>query len=180
MKHLKKFNESDGSMLTKPGFAEKRMAQQKEYESKYTISIPVPVSAYELLKNKGVADDKIVAAYTEYVKHSLGLTYGTDLEEFRTWCEKSDNLVDFQEEYLEEPNFKQDKDSWWDENYQRLINACDEIQYEDWKVLIKHRGDFEGVYNSTSKHRAIYLLNTYSIEELEGIISDYTFEDDEE
>jgi CRP-like cAMP-binding protein len=95
MKHLKRFNEND-DFQTKPGFVERRLAQQKEYESKYVVSFPVPVSAYELLKKNGVSDENIVAAYTEYVKHSLGLTYGTDLEEFRTWCEESDNLVDFQ------------------------------------------------------------------------------------
>lgn len=82
---------------TKPGFVERRMRQQKQYESKYTISLAVPVSAYELLKNNGVPDKNIVAAYTEYVKHSLGITYGTDLDEFRAWCDESDNLVEFQD-----------------------------------------------------------------------------------
>lgn len=116
MKHLKKFNEGGdyndcrlchgegrepycpicgkqldyGSEIqTKPGFVEKRLSQQKEYESKYTISLPVPVSAYELLKNKGVSDDNIVRAYTEYVNHSLGLnTHTVGVDEFRVWCEE--------------------------------------------------------------------------------------------
>jgi hypothetical protein len=82
---------------TKPGFVEKRMKQQKEYESKFTISMSVPVSAYELLTNSGVPDENIVRAYTEYVKHSLGLnTHTAGVDEFRVWCEESDNLVDFQ------------------------------------------------------------------------------------
>ena len=46
MKHLKRFNEEIGN------------------ESKYTISMSVPVSAYELLKKSGVPDESIVAAYT--------------------------------------------------------------------------------------------------------------------
>jgi len=99
MKHLKRFNEND-DFQTKPGFVERRLSQQKEYESKFTISMPVPVSAYELLKNSGVPESNIVAAYTEYVKHSLGLhTHTTGVDEFRVWCEESDNLVDFQEDF---------------------------------------------------------------------------------
>jgi hypothetical protein len=90
-----KFNESD-DFPTKPGFVERRLALQKEYESKYRVSFPIPTNAYSLLKNSGVADDKIVEAYQQYVNHALGLTYGTDLEEFRNWCNESDNLVDFQ------------------------------------------------------------------------------------
>ena len=87
---------SNDDFPTKPGFVERRMRQQKEFESKYQVSFPVPVSAYELLKSKGVSDSKIVEAYQQYVNHALGLTYGTDLEEFRAWCNESDNLVDFQ------------------------------------------------------------------------------------
>jgi hypothetical protein len=68
------------------------------------------------------------------------------------------------------------KKMWWDKNYQRLIDL--DIPYEDWKILIKHETDFEGVYNSTAKHRALYLLNTYSIDELEDLINDYSFEED--
>jgi hypothetical protein len=94
MKHLKKFNEND-DFQTKPGFVERRMKQQKEYETKYTISLPVPVSAYELLKKNGVPDDKVSDAYTQYVKDSLGHTYGMDFDYFSVWCEESDNLVDF-------------------------------------------------------------------------------------
>ena len=96
VKHLKNFNEND-EFQTKPGFVERRLSQQKEYESKFTISMPVPVSAYELLTNSGVPDENIVRAYTEYVKHSLGLnTHTAGVDEFRVWCEESDNLVDFQ------------------------------------------------------------------------------------
>jgi hypothetical protein len=67
------------------------------------------------------------------------------------------------------------KKEWWDKNYQRLIDL--DIPYEDWKIIIKHKSDFDGVYNSTAKHRALYLLNTYSIEELENLINDYSFEE---
>ena len=96
VKHLKNFNEND-EFQTKPGFVERRLSQQKEYESKFTISMPVPVSAYELLTNSGVPEENIVRAYTEYVKHSLGLnTHTAGVDEFRVWCEESDNLVDFQ------------------------------------------------------------------------------------
>lgn len=71
---------------------------------------------------------------------------------------------------------KSEKDLWWDENSTNLINACDNIPYENWESYIKDVEDFEGVYNSTNKHRALYLLNVYSIKELEEIIEENLFE----
>ena len=68
----------------------------------------------------------------------------------------------------------EDKDSWWNKNYKRLMDVIEDLPYEEWKGLIKHPEDFEGVYNSTNKHRALYLLDTYSIEELEEMIDTYT------
>jgi len=82
------------------------------------------------------------------------------LKTFESFNESTDNL----------------KNEWWDKNYQKLMNL--DIPYEDWENLIKDKEDFDGVYNSTAKHRALYLLNTYSIDELEGIIKDYTFDED--
>jgi len=82
------------------------------------------------------------------------------LKTFESFNESTDNL----------------KNEWWDKNYQKLMNL--DIPYEDWEILIKDKEDFDGVYNSTAKHRALYLLNTYSIDELEGIIKDYTFDED--
>jgi hypothetical protein len=67
------------------------------------------------------------------------------------------------------------KESWWNDNYKRLIDL--DIPYEEWKSLIKHESDFEGVYNSTAKNRSLYLLNTYSIDELEELINDYNLND---
>jgi len=71
-----------------------------------------------------------------------------------------------------------DKDLWWNENYKKLIDAIEYIPHEDWENLIKHQEDFDGVYNSTGKNRALYLLNTYSIPELEDIINTYSMDDD--
>ena len=88
-------NESDDDFQTKPGFVKRRMQQQKDYESKFNISFPIPIGSYDLLKKMGVPDDNIVTAYGEYVKHALGITYGTDLSEFKIWCDNPDNLVDF-------------------------------------------------------------------------------------
>jgi hypothetical protein len=68
----------------------------------------------------------------------------------------------------------EDKDNWWNENHERLLKVIDDLQYDDWEALIKDQEDFEGVYNSTNKHRGLYLLNTYSIPELEEIINIYT------
>jgi hypothetical protein len=82
------------------------------------------------------------------------------LKTFESFNESTDNL----------------KNEWWDKNYQKLMDL--DIPYEDWEILIKDKEDFDGVYNSTAKHRALYLLDTYSIDELEGIIKDYTFDED--
>jgi len=68
------------------------------------------------------------------------------------------------------------KKEWWDKNYQKLIDL--DIPYEDWEIIIKNKSDFDSVYNSTAKHRALYLLNTYSIEELDNLINDYSFDDE--
>lgn len=70
------------------------------------------------------------------------------------------------------------KEEWWRKNHKRLLNAIEDLPYEEWKELVKHPEDFEGVYNSTNKHRGFYLLDTYSIEELEEIIDMNTFDDD--
>lgn len=135
MKHLRKFNEND-EFPTKPGFVERRMNQKKYYESKYNISMPVPVNALELLKKSGVPDENVVAAYTEYVKHSLGLTYGTDLEEFRTWCEESDNLVDFKDEIQFSVLSKEEKE--------KMMSDALKMSEEQWmkKYSVGDHGDY--------------------------------------
>lgn len=91
-----------------------------------------------------------------------------NIQLFEEYTDKNLNISDDSEK---------SKDKWWEDNYQKLIDL--DIPYEDWKSLIKKRSDFDGVYNSTSKHRALYLLNTYSIEELEDLIMDYTIEDED-
>ena len=113
MKHLKRFNEEIGN------------------EPKYTISMSVPVSAYELLKKSGVPDESIVAAYTQYVKHSLGLTYGTDLDEFRAWCEESDNLVDFIGP-KEKPKFR----TLTDEEKEKMMSDALKMSEDQWMKKI--------------------------------------------
>ena len=70
------------------------------------------------------------------------------------------------------------KEDWWDKNYKRFLKTIDDLQYEDWEGLVKHPDDFEVVYNSTNKQRGLYLLHTYSIDELEELIELYTFDDD--
>ena len=70
------------------------------------------------------------------------------------------------------------KEDWWDENSKRFLKSIDDLQYEDWEGLVKDPEDFEGVYNSTNKQRGLYLLHTYSIDELEEFIELYTFDDD--
>ena len=73
---------------------------------------------------------------------------------------------------------KKSKEDWWQVNYKRLLNAIEDLPYEEWEGLVKHPDDFDGVYNSTNKHRGLYLLHTYSIPELEEIIDNYTIDED--
>jgi len=73
---------------------------------------------------------------------------------------------------------KELKDKWAKNNFKKLVKVCEmDIPYEEWEYLVKDKEDFEGVYNSTAKHRALYLLNTHSIDELEQMIKDYNPED---
>lgn len=65
----------------------------------------------------------------------------------------------------------EEKNQWWEDNHQKLIDL--EIPYENWLSIIKNKKDFDGVYNSTAKHRALYLLHTYTIQELEDLINEY-------
>ena len=71
------------------------------------------------------------------------------------------------------------KEDWWDENSKRFLKSIDDLQYEDWEGLVKDPEDFEGVYNSTNKQRGLYLLHTYSIDELEELIDSNTFDEEE-
>jgi hypothetical protein len=70
------------------------------------------------------------------------------------------------------------KEDWWDKNYKRLLKSIKDLPYEDWEGLVKHPEDFEGVYDSTNKQRGLYLLHTYSIDELEEFIDSNTFDED--
>jgi len=70
------------------------------------------------------------------------------------------------------------KEDWWAVNYKRLLDAIEDLSYEDWEALVKDPDDFDGVYNSTNKHRGLYLLHTYSIPELEEMIDSYSIDED--
>ena len=70
---------------------------------------------------------------------------------------------------------KKSKEDWWKVNYKRLLNSIEDLPYEEWEGLVKNPDDFEGVYNSTNKHRGLYLLHTYTIDELEDLIDTYSF-----
>lgn len=74
----------------------------------------------------------------------------------------------------------EEKEEWWQANYQRLLNAIDDLPDEEWEALIKHPDDFDGIYNSTNKHRGLYLLHAYSIPELEEMIDSYTVNEEDD
>jgi hypothetical protein len=63
-----------------------------------------------------------------------------------------------------------EKDKWWEENYQLLINFASSLQYDEWENLLD--GDTEMVdatMDSTGKHQALTLLHILDISDLEDI-----------
>jgi len=74
----------------------------------------------------------------------------------------------FVEENVEGNN--SEKDKWWEENYQLLINFASNLQYDEWENLLD--GDTEMVdatMDSTGKHKALTLLHMLDISDLEDI-----------
>lgn len=63
-----------------------------------------------------------------------------------------------------------EKDKWWEENYQVLIDYATNLQYDEWENLLD--GDTEMVdatMDSTGKHKALTLLHMLDISDLEDI-----------
>lgn len=63
-----------------------------------------------------------------------------------------------------------EKDKWWEENYQLLINLASNLQYDEWESLLGDDTEMvDATMDSTGKHQALTLLHMLSIEDLEDI-----------
>jgi hypothetical protein len=96
MKHLKKFNENS--------------EYYQKYEGELNINISIPPTMIEIAKEFGVSDENMKEVFESYIDHLLGTIYGQEENEFTTWCEDSDNIVDFISEGKTDKAFKS-KDS---------------------------------------------------------------------
>lgn len=66
----------------------------------------------------------------------------------------------------------QTKKEWWEKNYQKLIDL--NLPYETLEDLVNNTEEFEALCDSTSKDIALYLLDMFSISELEDLIETYS------
>jgi hypothetical protein len=67
-----------------------------------------------------------------------------------------------------------EKDQWWEKNYKDLIEFAENEPYENWEAYTDGDEDLIGyIDSSTAKHQALFLLDRFSIEELEEMIQDY-------
>lgn len=77
MKHLRKFNEELDRIV------------------KIHLNITIPTSMVSIAKEFGVTDENMEEVFNNYVQHLLGTIYNTEADDFRRWCEESDNIVDY-------------------------------------------------------------------------------------
>lgn len=74
------------------------------------------------------------------------------------------------EENVDGNDSENEKDKWWEENYQVLIDYASDLQYEDWKQILDDDTEMvDATMDSTGKHKALTLLQMFPIEELENI-----------
>jgi hypothetical protein len=103
MKHIKKFNEDIN-------FHKAHFDLHHNPKDNLNLSISVPVSMISIAKEFGVLEENMEEVFGNYVQHLLGTTYNTEADEFRVWCEESDNIADYISEGKIEKAYKS-KDS---------------------------------------------------------------------
>lgn len=133
MKHLKKFNENTHT------------------DSNLTFKLSVPSNVYNILKNKGIKESKIIEAYKEYIMYSLGISTGTDLNQFELWCQNEDNLVDFIDETTFTTLSKEEKE--------KMMSDAIRMSEKEWmtKYKVGDHGDYLNMARSRYKIESVGL-----------------------
>jgi hypothetical protein len=80
------------------------------------------------------------------------------------------------------------KNSWWDKNFKALIDYASNLSHDEWHTMlakdIKDADDLEdtlgAIMDETGKHKALNLLNKFSIAELNDMIGKKSIKEDVE
>lgn len=71
-------------------------------------------------------------------------------------------------------NNENEKNAWWDANYQKLISIASNYDYDNWMAYLNDDEDAVGaIMDSTGKHKALTLLSMLDIDDLNQLIQDY-------
>ena len=66
-----------------------------------------------------------------------------------------------------------EKDLWWDKNYDKLIDIASEFGEDEWIAILKNKKLVQSTMEETGKHKALTLFNMLSIEKLDELLADY-------
>ena len=65
-------------------------------------------------------------------------------------------------------------------NYEKLIQYATNLQYDDWMAIFENdEEDVDATMDQTGKHKALTLLTMFSIEELNEMLEDEEFDDED-
>lgn len=64
-----------------------------------------------------------------------------------------------------------EKDIWWKENYESLIELVADFDYDDFMSYLDDEEVVESILDSSPKNRALELLDHLSIDELNDLLN---------
>lgn len=68
---------------------------------------------------------------------------------------------------------KKAKDRWWDKYHAALIDYASDLLWEDWQAIAGDDDEMaDAMMDSTGKHKALALLDTYSIKDLNKMLKE--------
>ena len=92
MKKIIKLTEKDLTRLVKRVINEQPLEGKLKY-----ITLEVPEKIIEKAMELGVSEDRIEDMFEQYVKDSIGMIYGMELDYFTQWADDSDNIADYED-----------------------------------------------------------------------------------
>jgi len=109
--YITKVNESEKSRILnlyrrKSAVNEQEMDMnnpENEVSEDMTIQVTIPGSIVKYMSENNIEPAEYKEIFKEFVKHSIGETYSSEVEEFRSWFEgvKDDyNSDNFEDEYI--------------------------------------------------------------------------------